>query len=712
MKLFFDERAGKFCLFALSCVLFALSPSAIAVYGQSAESRARESSATARHKVATKTKTPSGEPANAAGSAQSANGAAPGQPTAPKPVTALHLEALPQPLPPSLTQGIDVKNRAKLILAHLSEVIKFYRMTTTPIQKTGEPSDVIYAEQAQSLATQVTQLAFQSARDEAALLARISGAAAAPGEQAQQPEAQRLSAAQQRVAQQIGDLQNQAATLEQQIQRATRKTRVALEQQRDDVQGQLELLAAEQEALAKVAGISVSQTNSGLQGEIDKLQHSVPEVVNNKVKPVANSMESIGSLRDAGVSTQATVLFQLVSTMHSIDELIEETKKLHDQADELRTPLVKILRATVQEGQKLQSLSTAAATANGAAPATGGTHLPPVRKTYDQLTDAFKTISGVSVPVSQEMLLLEQAQGNYLSWRAAVDAERRSIVRSLLLRLVIIAVALTFVLGLGEVWRRAATKYVTDLRRRRQMVVVRRMVIGFLSGIVILLGFVTQFSSLATFAGFISAGIAVGLQTILLSVAAYFFIVGRYGVKVGDRITVANVTGDVLEVGLARFYMMELVGTGMDLHPTGRVAVFANSVLFQTGTPLYKQIPGTNYAWHEMTVKLKPGVKYEPVLQTIRQAVEDVYGEYKERIDRQHAASEAWMEAAVPAPKVEARLRLTDGLQFSLLYPVEMSSAAEIDQKVVERVLQVMQQDPVAAQAIDGPPVLTAVVKG
>ena len=79
---------------------------------------------------------------------------------------------------------------------------------------------------------------------------------------------------------------------------------------------------------------------------------------------------------------------------------------------------------------------------------------------------------------------------------------------------------------------------------------VRRTVLGFLGGMVVIFGFVTQFSSLATFAGFITAGIAVGLQTILLSVAAYFFIIGRYGVRVGDRISVAGVTGDVVEVGL------------------------------------------------------------------------------------------------------------------------------------------------------------------
>jgi hypothetical protein len=88
-----------------------------------------------------------------------------------------------------------------------------------------------------------------------------------------------------------------------------------------------------------------------------------------------------------------------------------------------------------------------------------------------------------------------------------------------------------------------------------------------------------------------------------------------------------------------------------------------------------------------------------------------VYGQYKERIDQQHAESEAWMEAAVPAPKVETRLRLTEGLQFSVMYPVEVGRAAEIDQKVVEKVLQAVAHDPAAAQAIDGGPALTAVAK-
>lgn len=606
--------------------------------------------------------------------------------------------------------------RSKAILAHLSEVIRFYRMTVIPVQKSGEPSDMLYAEQAQTVATQVAQLAFQSARDEAALLARIESKPGVETTSAADGEAQRLTNAQGKIATQLRDLQTQDEDLGKQIASAPGKGRGILEQQKSDVDGQLELAEATYEALTKVTGISASQTNSGLQGDIDRLQHAVPEVIDGKVKPVPNTIESVGSLRDAGVSSQASVLFQLLSTQHAIDERIQETRTLHAEAAELRTPLVKILQATLEAGQKLQDAAApdaSADTASGNSSSARNLHedLTATKKTFDQLTDAFKTISAVSVPISQEVLLLEQAQGNLLSWRASVDAERIRILHSLLLRVVLIAGALALILGLGEVWRRATSRYVQDVRRRRQLLLVRRMVVGFLSALVLTLGFVTQFSSLATFAGFITAGIAVGLQTILLSVAAYFFIVGRYGVRVGDRITVANVTGDVVEVGLVRFYVMELAGTGTEFHPTGRIAVFANSVLFQTGTPLYKQIPGTNYAWHEVTIKLKPGSDYRPALDVLRKAVESIYDGYKSQIERQHAQTENWMDTAMPIPGIQSRLQLSDGLQYAVLYPVEISNASTVDDQVVQELIDTITRNPNVMQAIDGQPVVRAVIK-
>ena len=658
-----------------------------------------------------------GKPDSADTGAQAAKGAEPGQPTAPRPATAVRLAELPKPLPPQLTKDINVNSRSKQILAHLSEVIRYYRMTIVPIQKTGEPSDILYAEQAQSEATQAAQLAFQSARDEATLLSRVE--AGQPGTApALQAEGSRLNSSVRTVLIQLTQLQAQDQALDQQIAKAPAKARAALQLQKEDTEGQLELSKASYEALTKVVGISSAQGDTGLQGQINQLQSAVPELINNKVKPVAGTIESIASLHDAGVSSQAIVLFQLLGTERDIDQQIAETQLLHDQSVDLRTPLIKILRATLAAGQNLQASApalSAVATKSPSAPASAATSPESViearKSAFNQLTDAFRAVSDVSIPISQEVLLLEQARANLISWRAAVDSERTTIVHALLLRVISIAVALGTILGIGEAWRRLTTRYIQDVRRRRQLMLVRRMVIGFFSGLVLIFGFVTQFSSLATFAGFITAGIAVGLQTILLSVAAYFFIVGRYGVRVGDRITVASVTGDVVEVGLVRFYMMELTGTGTESHPTGRIAVFANSVLFQTGTPLYKQIPGTDYAWHELTLKLKSGTNYQPAIDAIRSAIESVYDSYKSDIEGQHRQVESWMDAALEAPHVESRLQLTDSLQFVVLYPVLIRKAAETDQQIVQRVLETV-RDPAIAEVLDGAPVVKAVVKG
>jgi small-conductance mechanosensitive channel len=210
--------------------------------------------------------------------------------------------------------------------------------------------------------------------------------------------------------------------------------------------------------------------------------------------------------------------------------------------------------------------------------------------------------------LSQELILVEQSQTNLTQLQASIQHDYMSILRTLLLKVATLLIALGLIWLFSELWRRASFRYIRDARRRRQFLVLRRVVTGFCMFVVLLLGFVSDFSSLATYAGLITAGIAVALQAIILSVAAYFFLVGRYGVKVGDRVTVVynganSVAGDVVDIGLVRFYMTELAGSGVDMQPTGRICVFPNSVLFQTN-PLFKQLPGTEYAWREIALPL------------------------------------------------------------------------------------------------------------
>jgi len=612
------------------------------------------------------------------------------------------------PAPATNTSGIDVAARSQLLTSHLNSVLVLLRQASSPVQKVGEPSDLLYHEQVLAQIQQASVLAFQAAKAEATLLnnlAKTSGQNPEQNTSGGDSEQQRMAAAQQRIAQRSLDLQAQDTAVTAQIAKAKPSQLAALRLQKQHIEDAATLNDAIRDAITKIASVSEGQGETGLLGDIDRLERTAPELLDDKVKPVPLSIANLDAERSSGVSSQAVVLFDLLGARHSIDELLTQEKIVHDQATSLRTPLSAALRNTFAQAQTL-SLQIA--------PPTGATAAPTASTpNFAELTKTFKAISGASVPLSQQLILLEQSQATLRGWRSVVDSEYKSVLRTLLLRVIIIGCVLLLIFGIGQVWRRATTRYVRDVRRRRQILVLRRLVIGFLSCLVVLFGFVTQFNSLATFAGFITAGIAVGLQTILLSVAAYFFIIGRYGVRVGDRITVAGVSGDVIDVGLVRFYMQELAGTGTELLPTGRVAVFSNSVLFQAGTPLYKQMPGTEYAWHELTIKLMPTADYKAAISTMLAAISQHYDAYRGEIETQHQQVESWMDTPIKAPTVESRTQLVDGgLQLWVRFPVMIREALDTDEKITETLLTLMSTNDTVKAAVVGQPAIKATVKG
>jgi small-conductance mechanosensitive channel len=604
-----------------------------------------------------------------------------------------------------------LQDQGPAIIRHLDGTLQFYRTVNEPMQKAGEPNDVVYRDQAIAQAVQVGKLAFQSATAEATLIG--TGGTGAPQESDQQ---QRIQAVEASNAQQIHDLEAREKVLDQQVANANPRSAGALQSQKEQVHAALELDYAIRDALNRIQ-TSGAKGATGLLSDVNRLQHSMPELEGNN-KTSAPQLMTIDSALSAGITTQSMVLLDLLETQHSLAATVQANDRLRQQATDLRAPMLTIVRRLLQEGQQLSQRAEAAIPATpkvgkGHAAETAGAPPAPAPEDLRSITQQFKALSGATVPLSEEIIVLEQSHANLTAWQASVHEEYAGILHSLLLRILIIAIALGLIIGGAEAWTRATNKYVRDLRRRRQLLIVRRVVVGFLSVMVLVFGFVTRFDSLATFAGFITAGIAVGLQTILLSVAAYFFIVGRYGIRVGDRITVAAVTGDVIDVGLVRFYMMELAGTGNSLNPTGRVAVFSNAVLFQAGTPLYKQLPGTGYAWHELTVRLADAADYKTVCAAILKEVQEVYEGYRPAIEQQHKTVEQWMQASIETPAIDSRLQFTGGVfQLWARFPVEIREAAEIDEKITQALLQLMAGDALVKAAVVGTPSIQPSVRG
>jgi small-conductance mechanosensitive channel len=625
------------------------------------------------------------------------------------------------------------------ILHHLNAVITWYRDITSKLKPVGLPSDAIYQDNTRSLAAEAVRLAFQSARAEAAIITAMNKAdkpgAAANATDSSQPQAQpnngqptqqqNLAQTAARISAQIDDTQTKLDAVNKELASAPRSKQKDLLAQRDRLQGLLTLNKALQDTIQKMASFVGGATESaeGFEGSIDQLAHSVPEVVadDNSKKPgtpaaAANAAtpKPAANNNSSGLIGQSLALFDQMQAMHQLEQMATETQKMRATADEIRKPLRDILVATIKQGRDLASQAQTSSAPNAGGNANNSTSAQSTTQAFQAITARFKELAAATVPLSQEVVVLDESRANLEEWRKSIRTESEYELRGVLTRIVGIAFALAAVFILSEVWRRLVFRYVHEARRRRQFLLMRRFVTGFLIGVVLIMGFVSEFSSLATFAGFVTAGIAVGLQAILLSIAAYFFVIGRYGIRVGDRISIAGVTGDVIDIGLVRFYLMELAGTGIELYPTGRVVMFSNSVLFQAGTPLFKQLPGTEYAWHEVAVALTPESNYKLVQEKLSAIVESIFEKYRSVIENQLGGTERRLEVSLQAPKPESRLQFTDaaGLEFVVRYPVDIRRAAEIDDNVTRSILDSLASTPDLKTSVTGPPKIRAAIKG
>jgi small-conductance mechanosensitive channel len=593
---------------------------------------------------------------------------------------------------------------SEAVISHLNAVIKLYRNASAEQQAGGAPSDVIFQENEKSLAADVVKLAFQAARAEAAAIRATEKAGPNTG------SAQSSAQTEARNKARIADLQSKLDNINKQIAAAPKSKRDALIAQKQALEGELDLDNAVQEVIQKRAAFAESGMDSGgegLEGRINQLAQSVPGVfaVTNDQKSgtqAKSAAQGEGTKQSpSGLVSQALALYEAITSVHQIDQLNEQTTSVRQMVNDLRQPLRDTLVADIKKGRELTDQASSG-------------QIPPASpQQFQELTDHFKRISAVVLPLSQEIMELDQASDNLVEWRTSILRESKYAAGALVVRVGVILLALGIVLALSEAWRRLTYKYIQDARRRRQFLLLRRFVMGFLIGVVLIMGFVSQFASLATFAGFVTAGIAVGLQTVLLSVAAYFFVVGRYGIHVGDRVSVSGVTGDVIDISLVRLYLMELAGTGIDLFPTGRVVVFSNSVLFQATTPLFKQIPGTEYAWHEVVFNLVPGGNHKLAQDKLFQAVNSVHDQYRQEFERQRAFIERRIEVQLKTPTPETRLQFADtGLELLVRYPVEIRNESVTDEQVTRKLLELIQSEPEVQAAVVGTPKIRAAIKG
>lgn len=134
------------------------------------------------------------------------------------------------------------------------------------------------------------------------------------------------------------------------------------------------------------------------------------------------------------------------------------------------------------------------------------------------------------------------------------------------------------------------------------------------------------FEQFGAFLGLFTAGLAIALKDPLTNLAGWFFIVFRKPFIVGDRIQIGIHAGDVIDIRLFQFSILE-IGNWVDAdQSTGRIIHLPNGKVFSEAQANFST--GFDYIWNEMKVR----ITFESNWEKAKSILQDIANNHAEKL--------------------------------------------------------------------------------
>lgn len=157
--------------------------------------------------------------------------------------------------------------------------------------------------------------------------------------------------------------------------------------------------------------------------------------------------------------------------------------------------------------------------------------------------------------------------------------------------------------------------------------------------------------SLATFIGIFSAALAIVMKDVILNIAGWIYIMFKSLLSVGDRIEIDGVAGDVIDIQVFSFALMEIKNWVDADQSTGRIVYIPNATILNK--PLFNYSKGIPYVWNEIPI----AVPFESNWKKAKSIMNNIAGKYGEVISSQ--AEESIKEASKKFSLYNAQLNPT-----------------------------------------------------
>ncbi|MEG0014449.1 MAG: mechanosensitive ion channel [Cellulosilyticaceae bacterium] len=107
---------------------------------------------------------------------------------------------------------------------------------------------------------------------------------------------------------------------------------------------------------------------------------------------------------------------------------------------------------------------------------------------------------------------------------------------------------------------------------------------------------------MVTFLGVFTAGLTIAIKDVLVNIVSGIYILVAKPFKVGDRIEINAQAGDVIDLGVFEFTMLEVGNRILGEQSTGRILHIPNMMIFSMVVANYEK--GFKYIWNESSITL------------------------------------------------------------------------------------------------------------
>lgn len=195
--------------------------------------------------------------------------------------------------------------------------------------------------------------------------------------------------------------------------------------------------------------------------------------------------------------------------------------------------------------------------------------------------------------------------------------------------------------------------------------------------------------SFVTLVGLFSAALAIVMKDVILNIAGWMFIVVKNPFKVGNRVEVDGVSGDVIDIQLLNFQILEIGNWIYGDKYSGRVVSIPNAVVFDQHISNYNK--ETPYIWSEFKVSVFYDSNWEKAKEILQQAAEDATAELIPKAEERlrHAPKSYNLFRNGLDPKVYTRINdETADVTFVVRYITHYESRRGTAQKIYEQALR------------------------